>query len=159
MRLKRLSIFNLRRKIVDIKILARIMGWILFFLYTGSATASAKVIIIANKEVEGNLISRKTLAEIYKNEKSLWDSGMTIRVVLQVVGNTHREFTEKIIEVPPAKLKNIWRQVIFTGTGNMPKLLNTEKDIVKYVSVTKGAIGYIDSETPHTDVKVLDVEE
>lgn len=139
------------------KNILRFFIYLNIFLYSITGAAAAEVIVIVNPSVEIDALSQKTLLEIYKNEKTIWDSGKTIKVVLQVVGNTHKDFSYNLIEFPPSKLKRIWRQVIFTGTGNMPKLINTEKDIVKYVSNTNGAIGYIDSKTPHDGTKVLKI--
>ena len=43
------------------------------------------------------------------------------------------------------------------GAGTPPTPFNTEAELVEYVKKTKGAIGYIDSGTSHSGVKVIEV--
>lgn len=47
------------------------------------------------------------------------------------------------------------RTLVFTGTGAMPKFLDSDAEIVHYVASTKGAIGYVSSDFPSDGVKVL----
>jgi hypothetical protein len=47
---------------------------------------------------------------------------------------------------------------VFTGKGSLPKTLSSDAEMVKYVSKTKGAIGYVSAASSTDGVKVLEVK-
>jgi len=53
--------------------------------------------------------------------------------------------------------QNYYRTLVFTGTGAMPKMLTSDTEIVAYVARTKGAIGYVEVNSPTEGVKVLTI--
>ena len=57
-----------------------------------------------------------------------------------------------------AALENYFRSLVFTGKGAMPKMLASDADMVAYVKITKGAIGYVSAASSTEGVKVLDVD-
>ena len=40
----------------------------------------------------------------------------------------------------------------------MPEITKTEEEVVQYILSAEGAIGYINSATPHEGVKVIEVK-
>ena len=141
------------------KIALKKRGWLLFvfiplIIFSVNVWAN-DILIIANKNVELSDIEKRKLTEIYQGIRVQWDSGKMIRVVMLKEGPTHENFSENVIGISSSKLKNIWKKVIFTGTGRPPKIFRNETELVHYISETDGSVGYIDSSTPHEGVKIL----
>ncbi len=69
----------------------------------------------------------------------------------------HEAFAESLVQLTPAKLKTLWKKVIFSGAGSPPRVFRSEDKCAQYVAVTKGAIRYISAATSHEGVKVIDI--
>lgn len=118
-------------------------------------TALAEQIIIVNKGVSINSVDSDTLKKIYLGKKSKWDNGDKIVPVNLNEGPVHENFIKNVVNKSTSQYVTYWKRMIFTGKGIPPKSVPTETDIVNFVSNTSGAIGYIDSATPHDAVKVV----
>ncbi|MCP4346112.1 MAG: hypothetical protein GY795_11380 [Desulfobacterales bacterium] len=127
----------------------------LFMVCTASA---GEILVIANPDVPADSLDRNVISDIYHSRKAKWNNGNTILVAMLKKGAVHKKFARNIAGSTPAKLKNIWKKVIFTGTGTPPKIFRQESDMVRFVVNTKGAIGYIDASTSHEGVKVISIK-
>ena len=123
-----------------------------------SAYGTEDLLIIANGSIPINSLKRATVSNIYKAEKTKWNDDETIIVVMHKKGPIHNKFAEEIVGINHTKLRDIWRNVIFTGLGKPPRIFRNETDLVAYVSKTKGAIGYISASTPHKGVNVIAIK-
>ena len=126
-----------------------------FFNGAASTDCAAEIIVIANANISENALERSAVSDIYMGNRLKWDNGVTIRVAMLKQGDVHERFAEDIVGTTVAKLKNLWKKVIFTGTGTPPKIFKNESDLVEFVAGTEGAIGYIDSTTSHENVKEI----
>ncbi len=131
---------------------------VLFAAFSMPSFATAvDLVIIANPTVPVSSLNRSALADIYNGYKGRWDNGQKIKVVMLKQGATHEVFAESVVQLSPAKLKNLWKKVIFSGAGSPPKVVHSEEQCVEFVAATNGAIGYISSATAHEGVKVIEV--
>jgi len=128
------------------------------FIMTEINPSFASIIIIVNNNVPVEELDSNTISDIYLGNISKWENGDTIRITMLKKGKTHEKFVQEIINVSSTRLKNFWKKIVFTGTGNYPKIIIQEDDLVNYVSKTKGAIGYINNSTSHDDVKVISIK-
>lgn len=136
------------------------LGIVLVSLLTDTTIVRAgEILLIAHSSVSADSLDRATISDIYLGKKAKWDNGDKIRVVMLKKGSTHETFARDIVGTTPAKLKNFWKKVVFTGAGTPPKILKKEADLIEFVADTEGAIGYIDSSTPYENVKVISIEE
>ena len=115
----------------------------------------AEPIVIANDSVSVSTIDDSTIQKIYLGKKSKWEDGTKIVPFALANGNVHEVFLNTYIKKSPSQFSTYWKQMIFSGKGVPPTAFGSEEEMVKYVSTTSGAIGYIDSATPHNDVRVL----
>jgi len=83
------------------------------------------------------------------------------RVVLTDLdgNNVRKDFLEAYIGRSEAQFRNYWRKAVFSGQGKPPKVFSSEEELVAFVAKTPGAIGYVDSKTDVSSVKVLNVKE
>ncbi|NLD36831.1 MAG: hypothetical protein GX654_08180 [Desulfatiglans sp.] len=126
------------------------------FFYTGSAVAS-EYIIIANESVQGDAISNNDAAQIFIGKKRAWENGDTIVPVTLTNGTTHENFLKEVVNKSPLQFKTYWKNVVFTGKGQALKNFDSESDLVSFVVNTKGAIGYISSNTQCSGAKILTI--
>ncbi len=140
-------------------ILTVLLGITMGTLFMVCTVANAgEILVIANPAVPSDSLNSGVISDIYHSRKAKWDNGDTISVAMLKKGPVHEKFARDIARSTSSKLKNIWKKVIFTGTGTPPKIFRQESDMVRFVAETKGAIGYINASTSHEGVKVISIE-
>jgi ABC-type phosphate transport system substrate-binding protein len=135
----------------------RIMFVAAFFLFL-AAGAHAQVIVIANSGVNANSVSKAELGRVFTGASTRLLDGSHVTPALLKDGAVHNQFLSDYIDKSPIALIVVWRGLVLSGQGNMPKAFDSEEAMVEYVARTPGAIGYIGKATPHTGVKVLTVD-
>ena len=76
-------------------------------------------------------------------------------------GPVRDRFIENVLRETDHKFITYWKQMVFTGRGIPPKSFVGEKEILKFIAETPGAIGYI-SELPDSMsdvVKLISIKE
>lgn len=132
------------------------------FLTTGLLLASihagaGDVKVIVNPSVKADSITAAELKDIFLEDKKKLADGSRVEPVLAKSGDAHELFLKRYLGKSDEALRNYYRTLVFTGTGQMPKALASDPGIVSYVAQTNGAIGYVDANEPADGVKVLDI--
>jgi len=126
-----------------------ILGWVYAF--------AGDVKIIANSSVRADSISASEIRGVFLEDKRSLSDGSHVEPVLAKSGAAHEAFLRQYIGQSDDALRTHYRTLVFTGTGAMPKFLDSDAEIVNYVAKTKGAIGYVSSDFPAEGVKVLTI--
>ena len=119
------------------------------------SAVSAEMLIIVNKAVPVSQISPSEISKIFLGQNQTWDDGTKISVGVLQDGAVHDDFLEQIVQKSSAQFDNYWKRMIFKGSCLPPSKFASEAELLKFVASTSGAIGYIDSATPHSNVKVV----
>ena len=122
------------------------------------APVAAQVIVIANPSVKAASVSKAELRDVFTGASSSLNDGSRVVPVLLKQGATHTDFLSAYLGKNDAALRTGWRGLVFSGQAVMPKSLDSEAAVVEYVAHTSGALGYINTATPHDGVKVLTVQ-
>ncbi len=69
--------------------------------------------------------------------------------------NARTEFLAKVLDKTEQQLRAHWTRMIFTGKAKPPRNAQTAEEVLRYVSDTPGAIGYVESEKLPSTVKVV----
>jgi ABC-type phosphate transport system substrate-binding protein len=64
-------------------------------------------------------------------------------------------FNNNVIGKSRTQINAYWARLVFTGKGDLPKVISSDSDIVSTVSVNQGAISYVDSSSVTDKVKVV----
>lgn len=120
--------------------------------------ASGEVVIVANKNVPVDTLSKKDLKNIYLGTKTKWEDKRRIGFVLLESGPIHKNFIETYIKRSPIQFSRYWKNMVFTGKGDYPKIFNTDQQVIKYLESSDGTIGYISAETLSDKVKIINIE-
>ena len=136
----------------------RIVFFVLFIIIISGSCFAAEFKIIANRSVPVDCIKRSDLKKIFLGKKTFWENDEKIIPVLVDKKDIHNVFVRKIIKKTPSQFSTYWKRMIFTGRSKTLKTLKDEQAILNYITVTKGAIGYISKSNKNTkNVKIITV--
>ncbi len=135
----------------------------LFFsllLLTGiSSLSSAEVVVIVNPQNTVSDLSAKELADMYKLDKTTWDSGGKIEVVnLKEADAIRKTFSEAILKKSSSDVERLYLKRALSGKGQPPKVLGSSSEVKDFVKSNNNSIGYIDIKDADGSVKVLSVD-
>jgi ABC-type phosphate transport system substrate-binding protein len=119
--------------------------------------AASDVQVIANASVGVAEISSADLKEVFLGAKTSV-GGADVEPVLAKAGAAHEAFLKTVVGKSEQGLANHFKSLVFTGKGSMPKAFASDAEIVKYVTSTKGAIGYVSGSADTGAAKKLAVK-
>lgn len=111
-----------------------------------SAHVHAEIIpiaIILNDEIQVDHLSIAELGLIYLKKKSYWQSGIQIQAInLPSEHALRQQFSKTVTGAAPDELVNYWNTLYFHGV-RPPYLAESQEGMIRIVSSTPGAIGYL----------------
>jgi hypothetical protein len=110
--------------------------------------------VIANPSVGASELSPEDLKAVFLAVKTTI-GGSQIEPVLGKSGRAHDLFLKEYLGKSDATLTAYFRGLVFTGKASMPKVCDSDADIVAYVAKTKGAVGYIGAGVAAQGTKTL----
>jgi TonB family protein len=130
-----------------------------FMLIEALTAFAGDVKVIANPSVRTSSISIAELRTVFLLQRKTLKEGSSVEPVLGRNGVTTEAFMKRYLKRDSEEVRTYYQGLVFTGKGSMPKQLNSDAEIVAYVARTKGAIGYVSSDSNTDQVKVLAVTE
>lgn len=116
----------------------------------------SQYLVIAHPSLELSSLSSRDIAEIYALQTVHWENGKRIKPIsFKSESQDFKYFCETQLNVQPYQLKRVWSRLLFTGVGTPPKQVDNVSEMIKKVSQTPGAIGYIKK---HDQIKLDDVQ-
>jgi TonB family protein len=116
-------------------------------LSASPAALADDVKVIANTSVKTDMISAGELRRVFLQENNSLGNGTPVEPVLKRDGPVHKAFLQEYLGRTEADLQMYYRARVFTGKGSMPEVLDSDAEVVAYVARTRGAIGYVSSDT------------
>lgn len=107
------------------------------------------VTIIVNSGVKETNLKPAELRNIFLGKMTTWKNGKTISLAILKDERAQREFLRKYIKRNPGQFKIYWKMKLFTGKGMLPRFFSTDDQIIDFVSLNKGSIGFISE--PYSD--------
>ena len=135
------------------------LTWLLagvLMLAAAPPAAQPSIKVIAHSSVLVSHVSSEELRGVFLATRTSLADGHVVPVLLRG-GLVHAAFVKLHTGKTIAGLENYYRSLVFTGKGAMPKMLASDAEMVAYVKITRGAIGYVSAESSTEGVKVLDV--
>ncbi|HTS26015.1 MAG TPA: hypothetical protein VMH81_09070 [Bryobacteraceae bacterium] len=132
----------------------------IIIVLAGGAAATltwADVKVIANPDVGAVSATSAEIKAIFLETKYALSDGSRVQPVI-LKGSACEAFARIYLGKSARGLETYYRGLVFSGTGLIPKMLDSESEIIAYVARTKGAIGYVSSTTATNGVKVLGVK-
>lgn len=121
-------------------------------------SAAGELVIIGNLSIGESTLSKKEIKLIFLGKKSVWDDGT--KVVFAIHKNEHltERFLKEYVEKSPHMYSNYWRKLVFSGKGSSPPIFDSDQEMIKFVSESKGAIGYVAAGSKLENLKALTIK-
>ncbi len=126
------------------------------FLLPG-ITYADDLIVIGNRSVPVSELTEKEVKGIYLGKIKVWDNGIKVYFARLGDDTTTKRFLKHFVKKNPSMFRKYWKRQAFSGGANPPREFKREKDLVQYVSDTKGAVGYISAKYYSDSVKIISV--
>lgn len=134
--------------------IAKILFASSLIIFTQSLQAAVAVITHADNDEIG--MSKSKLARIYLGTLKYYANGdRIIAVNLPKSSATYKKFYKTVVKKSNTALNRHWSKLKYTGKGKPAKTLATTREVLTWVTNTKGAIGYIDGKYLTKDVNVV----
>lgn len=117
--------------------------------------ASAQVAVIANKDVPVDTIEKQKLLDLFTGDIRRWDNDEPAIVFDLKEKSIVKERFYDFLGKSTTRMKSIWLKKMLSGEGDPPEALTTEKEMVKKVAETSGAIGFVSQSSVTDSVKTL----
>jgi ABC-type phosphate transport system substrate-binding protein len=124
-----------------------------------SRAAPASYRVIVNPANASSAFERRFLTDAFLKKTTRWPTGEAIRPVdLGSDSGARRRFSEEVLGRSISAVKSYWQQMIFSGRAIPPPELDTDEEVVRYVSKYPGAVGYVSAVAEVAGVKVVMVK-
>ena len=138
--------------------LIRTLAMTLAILGFVSTVSAADYVVIANKGVTTDSLSKSELQATFLGEKTKWDDGKHITIIILESGDINKSFLQDIVEKTPSQYESYWKKLIFTGKATAPKSFNEVSKVIEFVAGQPGAIGYMASGEAGSTVKTITIK-
>lgn len=119
----------------------------------------AEVVVVVSEENTNERIPRSELADLYLGRRNQFPNGEPAVPINQREGSpTYSEFYAKYLGQTPAQIRSHWSRLIFTGRGQPPRSVPSDRAMADAVAGNPRAIGYIDSDLVDSRLRVVQIE-
>jgi TonB family protein len=119
----------------------------------GAFAQDGAVKIIVNQANPTSSLSKAKVSELFLRKATTWDDGQPVLPVEQIESSPLREtFAREVLGMSASAA-----QQAASHRGDPPVSVATDREVLAYVRLKPGAIGYISASTPIQGVKVIAV--
>ena len=124
-----------------------IIGILAVLVWTVPAVASGQDFkIVVNQTNSSETISKQELDDIFLKKTGAWSNGRPVIPVDQTASSSTRQgFSKVVFGREVNSIKNHWQRQIFSGRGVPPPEKGSDDEVLAFVRVNPGAIGYVSS--------------
>lgn len=134
-----------------------IIAAIVMSMIIPTLSIAGDIVVICNPSVTKSVLSKQDVKNIFLGKKTTWSDDNKIHFVTQKDSAIHGIFLKKYVGKSASQFSNYWKKQVFTGKGSTPQSYTSDQEVIKFVSETSGAVGYISSDTGLDNVKTIKV--
>lgn len=130
------------------------------FVWSSGAGANQPVAyrVIVHPTNSATTIEPAFLVSAFLGKTTVWPDSQPIHPVdLPTDSATRQRFSSEILRRSVSAVKSYWLHIVFSGRGIPPPELESDQEVVKYVSRVPGSIGYVSGTANVEGTKVVDV--
>jgi len=132
--------------------------WVILFFFIMFSHCPG-VEIIVNESVPEKQYTINDLRSIFAMQHHIWANGKKIQVfVLSDDDPIHRQLTKTKFNMFPHQFRRIWDRLIFSGTGQAPRQVFSQEEMIEKIIATPNSIGYANAIPINDKIRVLDYE-
>ncbi len=122
-----------------------------------SDSTTRNIIVIGNKDLPFDSLSRNELREIFSCRKVMWNDNQKIEIAIPESNKIHQAFFQYCIREESTQYREYWKDDLLCRENCPGMMFRSEKSLLSHVALTKGAIGFISSYTEPAGVKVIKI--
>lgn len=117
-------------------------------------------VLIIHPDITAEALPRHWVRGAFAMRHPFWENGLPLHVHVFPDHNVlHVRFTNKVLGVFPHQLRLAVDRHIFSGAGQAPRTVHSESEMLRRVSETPGAIGYVrHGRVNHAYVRIIPVQ-
>lgn len=117
-------------------------------------TAQADIVVLGSPDVPS--LDKRAVKQIFLKKSKSYGNGLAATPYdLPDENDIKWRFYKSVMGKKPAQLNSYWSRALFTGSGEPPQVLNSEKNMIKKINSGSGLIGYIDAKHVEPGMNVL----
>jgi len=135
--------------------------WIGIFIvaFSPAIAAAEDFKLIANPSLGLSSVKLDELRSLYLRTANSVKGAARVEPVMQKASEVQKAFAKEALGMDLGSLWSYYRQLVFTGTGGTPKIVEGDDAVLEYVKKTKNAIGIVSKTTATNGVAVVNVME
>jgi ABC-type phosphate transport system substrate-binding protein len=135
----------------------RILGTLIFgALFSSHVFADYAVVVHPENTSE---IDQQLVKRIFLGKETAFSNGQVVKVITHSPTSAIRaEFDEAVLQRRTAAVDAYWSKLVFTGRGTMPQTASSDQEVIDLILQNKNAIGFIDTSSVNSDVKVVKID-
>lgn len=137
------------------KITGLILGLCLFTSGLAWAEPQNDFVMVVHLSNDLTSISRQEAALIFLSKKRSWSDGKTITVIINEKPQIYSIFSQRILKRSTRQYLIFRKKMLFRGQGIPPQTVNTDQEVIDFVSNHRGGVGYISPKALTQAVKIL----
>ena len=115
--------------------------------------------IIVHRAVQQGELTLNVARLLFTMRLLRWSDGTRVRVfVLPDSDPLHRMFAKQTLDLYPRQLRRVWDRHLFSGSGAVPVTVDSVEEMLRRVSETPGAIGYLPDGLATETVRIIHVK-
>ena len=124
---------------------------------THAVHAGDRILVVANVEKQHQTLTREQVRNLFMGASVGYQ---LYPVALPPQNRTRSLFNAKVIGMAESRIQSYWAQMKFTGRLTPPDEVNSEKEMIRYLSENQGSIGSLpaDAELPDNLTVLYSVE-
>jgi len=128
----------------------------LIFLFAIVSSVRAEIVVITNKATKLHGITLAEVRELYLGKNKSLSNGQRLVAADQAMGtDIHKQFYKKVLGMTENELSRYWAKRRVTRKFKPPKIIIGDIAMKQWIAITPDNIGYIDSKSLDSSVKVL----
>lgn len=136
-----------------------IIAFLLVFLACSEASIFASdAIVVGNKDLSVSTLSKEAIQNIFLGQQTTWEDGTKIKFAYLQLDPTDKIFLREYMYYTNTRYIRHWRTQVFSGKGEMPPMLKSDEEMLKFIKENKGSIGFVTSGADTGSVKTLSVK-
>lgn len=139
---------------------AAIIVILALLVWTVPAIANGQGFKVVVNEANGSeTVSKRQLEDIFMKKTATWSNGRPVIPVDQTASSSTREgFSKVVFGRDTNAIQSYWQRQIFSGRGVPPPEKASDEEVLAFVRVNPGAIGYVSAKADvGAGVKVLEI--
>lgn len=128
-------------------------------LPTHASVAQKSIVMVTSAQNTTQTLAKHTLRAIYSMKTNVWPDGKElVLVVLEDSAYLHKSFCLEVLGLLPVHLRRSWDRKIFSGRGTPPIVAQSPEEMIRILSNTEGAIGYISQDLLDEGLSIVEIK-